>query len=198
MKRIGVTGGIGSGKSTFCTLLGYFGAEIFNADSEATRIMEAEEGVKKHLARLMGSKTFLPDGKLNRAFISELAFSNQNVLDTIGEIVHPVVQRAFLEQSNKAEKRGLPAFIREAAILPNSIARKDLDLIVSVLADKELRINRVIERSRLTKEQVEARITAQPTDEEYAAGATCVIYNNGSESELAEEAETFWKTLVIK
>jgi len=196
MIRIGVTGGIGSGKSTFCTQLYRFGAELFNADSEAAHIMESNPEVQAQLKSLLGDESYDSDGKINRAFISQIAFSDRKVLDAIGKIVHPLVQEAFAARAAIAERSGCPAIVREAAVNPDAMARQQLDIVVSVLADNELRMKRVIERSQLTRPEVQARMAAQPSNEEYALGSDQVIWNNGSLAELADLAERFWQTYI--
>ncbi|MDA1029582.1 MAG: dephospho-CoA kinase [Bacteroidetes bacterium] len=198
MLRIGVTGGIGSGKSTFSTMLESFGAELFNADVEATRIMESNHQVRLDLEELLGPASFLADGTLNRSYISQAAFSDPKVLAKVGKIVHPHVQQAFIKRAEEANREGIPVIVREAAVLPDEATRKGLDVVVSVMADSEIRIQRVKRRSNMTASQVIARIEAQPPDLEYEKAADIVIWNNGTVEELAKEAEHFWQTVHSK
>lgn len=198
MLRIGVTGGIGSGKSTFGTMLENYGAELFNADVEATRIMESNNQVRLDLVELLGPASYLADGALNRSFISEKAFSDRKVLDQIGQIVHPHVQLAFSRRVEEASREGVPAIVREAAVPPDEATRKNLDIVVSVLADSEIRIQRVMNRSQMTASQVMARINVQPSNLEYQKMADVVIWNNGTMGDLARETSHFWQTVSAK
>lgn len=195
MLRIGVTGGIGSGKSTFSTLLQNYGAELFNADVEATRIMESNNQVRLDLVELLGPASYLADGTLNRTYISEKAFSDRRVLDQIGQIVHPHVQVAFTRRAEEASREGIPAIVREAAVPPDDSTRKNLDIVVSVMADNEIRIQRVMNRSQMTASQVMARIEVQPSNLEYEKIADVIVWNNGTMDELAKETARFWRSV---
>ena len=197
MKTIGITGGIGSGKSTFCSMLEECGAQLFNADLVASRIMETDAVVRGLLVQLLGEEAYLDNGKLNRPFISSRAFSEPMVLTRIGTIVHPAVHVAFEEAQEKARREKCIALIREAAIPPDENTRTHLDMVVSVMADKELRVQRVMERSALSREEVEARISAQATDAEFIASADQVVWNNGSVQALGEQAQSLWNEWVL-
>jgi len=172
------------------------GAQHFNADLVASRIMESDSEVRGLLVQLLGEKAYLDDGKLNRGFISSRAFSDPKVLEQIGTIVHPAVHVAFEESQENARRNKCIALIREAAIPPDENTRSQLDLVVSVMADKELRVQRVMGRSALSREEVEARMSAQATDAEFIASADQVVWNNGSVQALGEQAHTLWNEWV--
>ena len=196
MKTIGITGGIGSGKSTFCSMLEECGALLFNADKVASRIMESDSEIRGQLVLLLGEEAYSKDGKLNRPFISGRAFSEPVLLKRIESIVHPAVHATFNEAQEKARSSKCAALIREAAIPPDKRTRSQLDVVVSVMADKELRMQRVMGRSALSREEVEARMSAQATDAEFIASADHVVWNNGSLQALREQAHTFWNEWV--
>jgi len=198
MKRIGITGGIGSGKSTFSRMLAERGAVYFDADREANIIMEANTGVREQLVRLLGPDTYNADGSLNKKHVAQVVFSDETKLARIGAIVHPLVEQAFEKRAAIAEKEGAVAIIREAALLPREATRSALDLLIVVAADPEIRIERVMKRSRLHREDVTARMKAQASDEAFLKAADRVIWNNGSQLELIREADDFWKEEVAQ
>jgi dephospho-CoA kinase len=196
MKRIGVTGGIGSGKSTFSRMLAEHGAVYFDADQVANAIMESNPAVREKLTNLLGPNTYREDGTLNKWHVSQIVFSDRSKLDQIGKVVHPLVEEAFRERAIVAEAEGAPAVIREAALIPGERARADLDLLVAVLADKEVRIDRVMRRSKLSRKDVLDRMQAQATDDAFMEAADLVIHNNGSEGELRQTTDDFWREVV--
>ena len=192
MITMGVTGGIGSGKSTFCALLVSQGAELFDADRVANQIMVSNASVKVRLTHLLGAEAYFENGQLNKPFISRVLFSNEVVLAKVGQIVHPEVQAAFLNEQTKARKAGIKLLVREAAIPPDVTTRSFLDAVIGVHADRDIRIHRVMERSNLTKNEVEARISAQVSDEAFRTASDYVVINNGSVEELEEQARKVW------
>lgn len=192
MLRIGLTGGIGSGKSAVRDLLGRKGARIFDADAEAKRLMVEDADVKAALHGVLGDRGWLRDGSLNRRWIAEQLFSDADLRKQVNAIVHPAVQAAFEAAAEKAEAQGARVFVREAALLPPPDQRASLDRLVAVTAPREVRIRRVMERDGMIWSEVEARMSAQPRDEDYAALADDIVANGGSLADLSARVDTLW------
>lgn len=193
MLRIGLTGGIGSGKSVVRDMLARQGARIFDADSVAKELMVTDSGVMDAMRSLFGDDAWLDDGSLNRTWIAGKVFSDDALRASLNAIVHPAVYRAFLEAARKAELEGAPAIVREAALLPSADQRGHLDRVVAVLAPEEDRLARVMERDGASRAEVEARMAAQPHNDDYAAVADDIINNSGSLQNLENTIEALWK-----
>jgi dephospho-CoA kinase len=178
MKRIGLTGGIGSGKTTVAEVFDTLGVPVFLADEEARRIQNKDEAVKNKIQKVLGD-VYDINGTLNRKRVAELVFGNPSLLEQLNQIVHPVVKDAF--EKFVALHADAPYVIREAAILFESGSYKDLDAVIAVVAPEEIRINRVMNRDSSTKEQVQQRIQAQWSDEEKVRRSQFVIINDGKE-----------------
>jgi dephospho-CoA kinase len=160
--RLGVTGGIGSGKTSVCRVFNVLGIPVFSADSEARIIMEADQRVISAI-KSIGGRNIYSDGVLNREELAKLMFNNKGILKKVNHAVHPVV----IEQFGKWEKLQIaPYVIMEAAILFESGAVNLVDRILTVVAPIEERIDRVVKRNTLTREQVMDRIKNQMEDEE--------------------------------
>jgi dephospho-CoA kinase len=177
--KIGITGGIGSGKTTVCHIFETLGIPIYYADDRAKALMVTDKKVIKSIISLFGTEAYLPDGSLNRQHIAQIAFHNPLILKELNNIVHPSVFRDG-ERWHKAQKFA-PYTLKEAALLFESGSHTALDKIIAVYAPKELRIERVIARSGLNREEVESRMAKQLSDEEKMARADFVIYNDGTQ-----------------
>jgi dephospho-CoA kinase len=172
--RLGVTGGIGSGKTSVCRVFNVLGIPVFSADSEARIIMEADLRVISAI-KSIGGRNIYSDGVLNREELAKLMFNNNEILKKVNHAVHPVV----LEQFGKWEKLQVePYVIMEAAILFESGAGNLMDRILTVVAPIEERIDRVVKRNTLTREQVMDRIKNQMDDEEKIKKSDYVIDNS--------------------
>ena len=176
--KLGVTGGIGSGKTSVCRVFGVLGIPVFSADPEAGIIMNTEPHVIDGINNITG-KNLYPDGKLNKEELASLIFHDPELLKKVNSLVHPVVFDHFRVW---ADKQTTPYVIMEAAILFESGASKLVDRVATVIAPVEERINRVIIRNRLTREQVTDRIKNQMDDEERIRLSDYVI--NNSENEM--------------
>lgn len=193
MLRVGLTGGIGSGKSTVRDLLARKGAGIFDADKVARRLMQEDATVRAALEQVLGSKAWLADGTLNKTLIADRIFGDAEVRDVVNGIVHPAVQAAFEDDARAAQKRGVRVFIREAALLPSSDQRKRLDRVVAVLAPRAVRLERVQARDGMTVAQVEERMQSQPSESAYLAAADDVIRNGGTRAQLEQRVDELWE-----
>lgn len=171
-KTVGITGGIGAGKSIVCKLLKTLGYPVFDSDAEAKRLMHTT--LKKDILELFGSQAY-KNNTLNRAYIAEVVFEDNQVLAQLNAIVHPAVREAF-DQFSKANKA--PLVFNEAAILFETGAHKNYDAIVFVTAAEETRIKRVMQRDNVSKDQVRKRMDKQWSDERKQALTPFVINNN--------------------
>jgi len=172
---LGVTGGIGCGKSVVCAFLAQLGAEIFDADLTARNLMESDEKVRQEVTRAFGRESYREDGSLNRKWLASRVFADDARLEELNGIVHPKVAHAFGILRNHFQG-GL--LVHEAALIYEAGAEKRLDAICVVTAPKELRIARVMARDRVSAEKVLARMSRQLSQEEKASRADVVLVND--------------------
>jgi dephospho-CoA kinase len=178
MKRIGLTGGIGSGKSTVAEIFHHFGVPVFNSDNAARKLQDEDEQVKKQITGIFGNEIY-DEGKLNRKKVAEIVFKDSKKLEALNSIVHPAVAKAFEKfcEENKSAKY----ILKEAAILFEIGADKVLDGMIVVTAPDELRLERVSKRDGISKEQILLRMNSQLSQEEKIKKADFVIVNDGKE-----------------
>ncbi len=178
MIKVGITGGIGSGKTYVCTVFEKMGVPVFYADEEAKKISESDAVISK-IVETFGASILGADNKLDRKKLSERVFSNPGELKKLNAIIHPLVKKRF---ENWLEDNGDKKYIlKEAAILFETGLDKELDYIITVIADKETRIERVKKRSNLTGEAIEKIMASQWSDEEKIKQSSFVINNNANE-----------------
>ncbi len=178
--RIGITGGIGSGKTTACKIFEQLGAPIYYADDRAKAIMVEDDEVKSKIIALFGAGAYTSDDLLNRKHIAATAFSDPEKLRALNAIVHPAVFRDA--ERWQSEQAGAPYTLKEAALLFESGSYKSLDKLIIVSAPIDLRIQRVVERDGLSRQEVEARIRQQMPDEEKLRLSDFVLLNDGTHS----------------
>lgn len=183
MKRIGITGGIGSGKSIVCKVFEMLGVPVFYADDEAKKLYYADE-VKGILIQKYGAEIYLPDGKINREKLAEIIFSKLEELKFINSLIHPLVAKVYAQWCEKYKH--LPYTLKEAAILFESGLYKEMDKVITVSAPKEIRIKRITKRDYFSRQQIEERMNNQWTEEERLAKADFVIYNDDEHLVLAQ------------
>lgn len=179
MKKIGLTGGIGSGKSTVARIFEVMGIPVYYADDRAKQLMVQDPELKAGIVALFGKEAYR-GGELDRAHIANLAFTDPSLLKKLEALVHPAVL-ADGERWHEAQQ-GVPYTIKEAALLFESGSYQALDEIIVVTAPLEVRIERVMKRDQTSRDSVEARIARQLPEEEKAARADFVIVNDGSRS----------------
>lgn len=154
MLTIGITGNIGSGKTTVCKIFSILGIPVYNADSAAKQLMNTDEELKSKLKNEFGEDIY-EDNSLNTTLLAKKVFTEKNVLIALNNLVHPAVKNDFDLWMNKNNTS--PYLIKEAAILFESGTYKDCDFTIVVTAPDDLRFNRVINRDKIPKEQVLAR-----------------------------------------
>ena len=176
MLKIGITGGIGSGKTTVCKVFELLGVPVFYADDIAKSIMNTDSVLKDGIIRAFGEQSYSDQGELNRKHISAIVFNNPAELEKLNGLVHPAVFRAFdqwiMKHSNAAY------VIKEAALLFESDSYKMCDLSILVVSPIESRIKRVQARDGISSEDVQLRIDRQFNDEQKMKLADYILMND--------------------
>ncbi len=177
MLKIGLTGGIGSGKSTVANIFKVLGIPVFDADITAKHLMETNIEIREKLINQFGESVFYKD-RLNRKYLADLVFNDPYQLDLLNAIVHPATLE---EASHWFYKQDAPYAIKEAALLFEAGAGAGLDFVVGVFAPQHLRIQRVMLRDAISREEVLARIDRQIDDTIKMRLCDFVLYNDEQE-----------------
>ena len=173
-KIVGLTGGIGSGKTTVAQMFKALGVPVYNADEEAKALMQSSEILKRELIQLLGVNCYQNE-QLNRSFIASKVFADKALLEKINAIVHPKVAAHFEAWH---AKQNTPYVIKEVAILFETGSQHLFDFILTVTAPVETRIQRVMDRDQKTKSDVELVIKNQLSEDEKINQSHFVIFNN--------------------
>lgn len=179
MLRLGVTGGIGSGKSTVCQIFESLGVPVYNADARAKFLVGNDKALQTELSSVFGEQTFI-NGEYNRTYIAGIVFADKFQLEKLNAIIHPHVLAdwdAFCSQYAH-----LSYVVKEAAIMLETDSKNSIDKVALVYAPQNLRIERVMTRDGVDKAVVEARIAMQMPEEEKLKLADFVIYNDAEHS----------------
>lgn len=172
--KLGITGGIGSGKTTVCKVFNVLGIPFFSADPEAREIMDNDKSIIRRINSIAG-KDLYSDGSLNRVELATLLFNNKSLLARVNSLIHPIVFDHFRKWELEQDA---PYVILEAAILFESNASKLVDRIAMVVAPVEERVERVIRRNSLSREQVMERMRNQMDDDAKIKMSHYVIHNS--------------------
>lgn len=193
MLKVGITGGIGSGKTTVAEIFETIGAPILYADIVAKKIMEEDESVINAIIELLGPNSY-ESKKINKEYISSIVFKNPAYLESLNKIVHP----ATIAYSKKwMSEQTFPYALKEAAILFESQSEKELDIIIGVYAPVNLRIQRVMKRDHLSQSAIEDRMAQQMNEEEKMSRCNYVITNDEKSSVIKQVIEIHEKLLVL-
>jgi len=184
MIKVGLTGGIGSGKSLISMVFNRLGVPIYDSDSATKLLYHSNLELKKELIKAFGKQTYDTNGMLNRSYLGKLVFNNKNNLQLINKIVHPKVKQDF--KGWLVENCSAAYIIKEAAILIESKAYQQLDKIIVVSAPIDLRVARVVKRDNTTDKEVNKRIESQLSEEELLGYADFTIRNNEKEALLPQ------------
>lgn len=177
MLKVGITGGIGSGKTTVCKIFEVLGVPIYYADDRAKEIVNTDRNVISEVKGLFGDDIYLSDGKLNRKRVADIVFNFPELLEQYNAIIHPVVIEDAKKWMRKNQQHDY--VIKEAALLFEANTYKDLDYIICVTASIPVRMQRIKLRDKISEEQILARIKNQMPEEEKIRRCDFVIYNNG-------------------
>lgn len=176
MLKVGLTGGIGSGKSLVAELFQLLGVPVLHADDTAKYLMEHDEQLKLSIAGAFGNKVY-ENGRLNRPFLASVVFNDPEQLKVLNGLVHP----ATIAYSNAwAAKQEAPYILKEAAIFFESGSNKEMDKMVGVYAPPELRLQRAMQRDHASEEAIRARMDKQMNEEEKMSRCDYIIRNDGT------------------
>ena len=191
-KIIGLTGGIGSGKTTIANYFKTLGIPVYIADDEARKITDNPE-ILKEIETLFGNSVF-DDNQLNRQKVARIVFDDPKKLQQLNAIIHPAVKKHF--ENWLKQHLNEPFVIKETAILFESGSYKDCDIIITVIVPFEIRIKRVMERDKISREAVLKRIKQQWSDDQKIEKSTYIIVNLERES-AKRQVEEILKILII-
>ena len=193
MLKVGITGGIGSGKSTVSRFFSELGVPVYDSDQRAKSLMQHDDSIIIKIKKEFGDDSYL-NNVLNRSHIAEIVFKNELKLKQLNAIVHPLVRTDFnnwLSQNSNAK-----FVIKEAAIMIESGAYKDLDKLIVVNANREQKIKWIKKRDHLLLEDIENRIQNQLSDKMRNQYADFIIENNSSKKELKQQVLSIYNKLV--
>ena len=194
MIQIGLTGGIGSGKTTVAKIFEKKGIPVYYADDQAKKLMQTHPKLIRQIQSLLGEKAYV-DNKLNARYIAGIVFDNKKKLAALEQIVHPAVWQDFLEWSSRQKA---PCVIMENAVLHKSGMDKQMDFVILVTANDDLRKKRVQKRDQLSAEEVAKRIKNQDKNEKLLKKSDFLIKNDFSISNLREEVEKILQDVNFK
>ncbi len=200
MLRIGITGGIGSGKTTVARIFEVLGIPVYYADDAAKRLMNENAALKQQIVQLFGD-TIYENGFLNRSKLASLVFKNPEKLSQLNKAVHPVTIKDAegWMQRNEADKiLKIPYAIKEAALIFESGAESHLNFVIGVYAPEALRLNRVMNRDKLSREAVLLRMEKQMDEEEKMGRCHFVITNDEAQLLIPQVEELHKKILNLK
>ena len=178
MRQIGITGGIGSGKSTICKLFRLLDVPVYEADAEARILQDENDEIRKGLIELIGPSVYLQNGHLDRKHLASLIFSDKSLLEKVNQLIHPVVRAHY--QHWLTINSHAPYILYEAAILFESGFYREMDEIILVTAPEAMRIERVVSRDKLTRDEVKNRIRNQWPEEKKRNLANHIIENDNA------------------
>ena len=196
MYKLGITGGIGSGKSTASEFFEKKGAFIFDADSEAKNLLANNSNLSQRILATFGSQVTTKK-QLDLKRLSTLVFSSHSLQNKLNNIVWPEVSSVMIDAAEKAENDGVTLFIVDAALLIEAGFNDFFNSILLITADKSMRLNRILLRKNIPENQIEKRMALQMPESEKQKQAQTTIKNNGNMQELHTQLELFWKKLNI-
>jgi len=197
MLKVGLTGGIGSGKSTASVIMAELGAFVLDADKEAKHILATNEAVQSELIAEFGTDIMGPDEKIDRKKLARISFQDEDHQLLLNAIIHPyifeAIDRAF-EKISREDK--YPLFVVDGALIYESDLDQHMDYVIVVSSTVRHRIERVLNRGSLTREDIIKRMDLQWTDEDKIHSADFVIDNNTTEEALREQIEQVYQKLI--
>jgi dephospho-CoA kinase len=177
MLRIGITGGIGSGKTTVAAVFELLGVPVYYADQAAKQMMEEDPALKSAIISEFGEACY-DNGRLNRSHLSSIAFGNPEVTRRLNELIHPLTISDSARWMKMHESEGKFYCLKEAALIFESGSNKDLDYVIGVDSPEELRIERAIKRDNVKQEQIRLRMSRQMNEKEKMDRCDFTIIND--------------------
>lgn len=193
MLRVGLTGGIGSGKTTVARVFQVLGVPVYDADKASKKLMNEDAQMKMDLISAFGEETY-KEGVLDRKYLAETVFNDPEKLVLLNSIVHPATIHHASEWMKKQEA---PYIIKEAALIFESGSNKDLDYVIGVYSPLELRISRTMARDSISREQVFSRIQNQMNEESKMALCDFIIQNDPNHSIVEQVLELHHQLLEL-
>jgi dephospho-CoA kinase len=175
MKLVGITGGIGSGKSLVSKVLTTMGYAVYDSD-QCAKDLYFKATIKEEVIQLLGQHSYHIDGSLNKAYIASLVFSNDQLLKSLEAILHPAVKQDFKEWQQLHQNSTI--LFKESALIFEKQLNKDLDAVILVTSDEQERIKRIIERDHISEEEVRMRMSKQWNDEQKAKYTNLIVKND--------------------
>ena len=172
--RVGITGGIGSGKSTVARIFEVLGIPVYYADAAARRLMNEDDEIRQNLIKHFGPDSY-KDGKLNRSYVSSIVFNNKEKLELLNQLTHPATIRDAHEWM---QKQKAPYTLKEAALIFESGSAEHLDFVIGIYTPTPLRIQRIMQRDGVTREEVLQRMNRQINEEIKMRLCDAVIVND--------------------
>ena len=199
MLKVGLTGGIGSGKSTASSILAKLGSYIFDADAEAKTILNNNEEVQNNIIEEFGDDILDHGGLIDKKKLAQAAFQDEDHQIILNSIIHPFVFKALDKQFDEISKQNKhTSFIVDGALIFESSMDQHLDLVLLIASSLKFRIERALNRGTLSREDIIRRNELQWTDEDKATSADYTIYNNGTEKELEDKIKEFHKEHIYR
>lgn len=195
MLNVGITGNIGSGKTTVCRLFEILGTPVYYADDRGKSISNENGLVVKQVKELFGEEIYDSAGALRRSDVAAIVFKDKEKLEALNSIIHPAVAEDAEQWFSKQSGGGIPYALKEAALIVENESYKRLDKLIVVSAPLALRLERVIKRDNSNKEQVEARMANQLSDEEKEKHADYIVVNDGKQALISQVIEIHKKLL---
>ncbi|MFQ5917427.1 MAG: dephospho-CoA kinase [Candidatus Binatia bacterium] len=197
MLRIGITGGIGSGKDAASQRMKELGAFVFDADYEAKKILRENEKVQEDLIQEFGSDILNPDGTISERKLAMVGFANEENQAILNAVIHPYVfDEIDTQYEAEMKRKKAPIFVVNAALVYESGLDQHLDYVIVVTAQYGVRIQRALKRGKLSREQIQKRMDLQLPEETKVKMADFVLDNNGSEEDLIRQVDESFKELV--
>lgn len=194
-KVIGLTGGIGSGKSTVAKFLLEMGFPVYNSDTRAKELVNENDDLKSKIVSLLGEKAYDNEGKYDRKYVGDLVFNNKDLLEKLNSLIHPAVALDF---AHWVHSQTAPLLFKETALLFELRLHEKTDASLLVTADDNIRMKRVMDRDGKTYREVENVMDKQMSEREKCRKADFIIYNNGNLEELESETKSIVEAIKDK
>jgi dephospho-CoA kinase len=188
--RVGITGGIGTGKSTVCRIFESLGVPVYDADYWARWLLSNDPALKSAIVEIFGPEAYSENGTYNRQLVAQQAFSNPEKLAALNAVAHPAVEAHARAWHEAKAAEGHPYTLKEAALMVESGSYKHLDCLIVISAPENLRIERVVKRDGISEAQVRARMQHQLPEQKKLDLADFIIVNDGQNSLIRQAWET--------
>lgn len=196
-KVIGVTGGIGSGQSTVCKIFASFDCKVIDVDKKAKGIVDKDKTLQRELKQAFGEEIFFPDGKLNRRLLANIAFTDESKTVLLNNLVHPRMVAEVVEEMEQARfSQRYPLIVVDAALIYEISIEQIFDAIIVVFSNQKQRVERVMKRDGLKRDEIITRIRRQIPLEDKREWADFVIDNNGSLQDLQQQCQKVYDQLL--